>query len=143
MEIEVDYNPSPSKTFFISVSLNDKEAISFDHTTKGTRIIKQFLIEKKVFPKNKKVSGSWEALIIKNGKFIKKYKVKWLDLDKKDWVNNEIWETVLEKPLGNETKNKLLYYSRLISDNYNNLNSIKKEFNEFEKLLDNNIKKYL
>lgn len=46
MTIEIDYNPSPKDSFFISVSLNEKEALSFDYTTKGCRIIKQVLIQK-------------------------------------------------------------------------------------------------
>gem|GEM_PF-3189652 len=46
MWIEIDYNPSPCDSFFISVSINNKEAISFDYTTKGNRVIKQVLIKK-------------------------------------------------------------------------------------------------
>ncbi|MCX6742635.1 MAG: hypothetical protein NT116_00175, partial [Candidatus Parcubacteria bacterium] len=88
MEIEVDYNPSPSETFFISVSINDKEAISFDYTIKGYRVIKQRLIEEKDFPEDAKVNGEWDVLIIKDKKLIKKYHTKWIDMAKKDWVNN-------------------------------------------------------
>jgi hypothetical protein len=84
MEIEVDYNPSPSKTFFVSISLNDKEAISFDNTVKGARIIKQILAENKNFPSSSKIDGEWEAIIIKDGIFIKKYPINWIDLGKRD-----------------------------------------------------------
>ena len=57
MKIEVDCgnNTEPGKSFFISVGLNKKEAISFDYTYKGHRVIKQILIKKvKVKPKNKR-----------------------------------------------------------------------------------------
>src|SRR3990167_1975492 len=97
MDIEIDYNPSPSDMFFISVEIGDNEAISFDYTSKGHRVIKQVLIDKKPFPKGKKPTAEWDAIIINDRKFIKKYHVKWINMDKKDWVNNEIWETVWEK----------------------------------------------
>ena len=133
MEIEIDYNPSPRKMFFISVSLNKKECISFDYTTKAHRIIKQVLVEKRKFPKGSKISGGWDALIIKNDKFIKKYHIKWIDLGKKDWVNNEIWETIWERKLPIKTKEKLMRYSKFISDNYKKLK--KEKIKEFEKFL--------
>ncbi len=139
MNIEVDYNPSPSKSFFISISLSDKEAISFDYTSKGHRVIKQVLIDKKSLPENKKISGEWDALVLDNGKFVKKYHVKWIDLDKKDWVNDEIWETVWEKPISAELRDKLLFYSRLISDNYKKLEKFAKQMKEFEELLSEEI----
>jgi hypothetical protein len=37
---------------------------------------------------------------------------------------------------------KLLYYSQLISDNYKNLGKYKKEMQDFEKILEKEIKKY-
>lgn len=143
MEIEVDYNPIPSKNFFISVGLKEKEAISFDYTLKGHRIIKQVLVEKKPFPKDKKPTAEWEALVLKEGKLIKKYHVRWVDLNEKDWVNDEIWETVWERPLSEELKNKFLYYSCLISDNYKNLDKIQREIKNFEEFLKKEIKKWL
>jgi len=94
MNIEVDYNPSPSKSFFISVSLNDKEAISFDYTLKRHRVTKQVLVEKKRFSENSKINGEWDVLVLDDGKFVEKYHAKWIDLGKKDWVNDGIWETV-------------------------------------------------
>ncbi len=118
MEIEVDYNPSPARFFFISMSINNKESISFDYTSKAQRVIKQILISKKEFPKGKKPTSEWETLILKDRKFVRKYHVKWIDLNKKDWVNDEIWETIWEKPISVKLKNKLLKYSQLISDNY-------------------------
>lgn len=142
MEIEVDYQPSPSKIFFISVSLNDKEAISFDYTTKGHRIIKQVLVEEKSFPKGEKISGEWDALILKNKKLVKRYHVRWIDLGKKDWVNDEIWETVWEKPMPDELRNNLLRYSKLISDNYMNLDKFSGKLKDFENLLSKEIARF-
>lgn len=142
MNIEIDYNPSPKNMFFISVGINNKEAISFDYTSKGHRVIKQVLIEKKPFPKNKKPTAEWDAIVINNKKFVKNYHVKWLDMDKKDWVNNEIWETVWSKPISKEVKNRLLYYSQLFSDNYKHLDKFSKEFKEFEDFLSKEVSEY-
>jgi hypothetical protein len=142
MDIEIDYNPSPTDKFFISVGIRENEAISFDYTSKGHRVIKQVLIDKKPFPKNKKPTSEWDAIIINNRKFIKKYHAKWIDMDKKDWVNNEIWETVWEKPISRELKDKLLYCSQLFSDNYNKLDNFSKEFKEFEDFLSQICVKY-
>ena len=137
MEIEVDYNPSPSKMFFISVALNNKEAISFDNTTKAHRVVKQILVEKRKFPKNAKIDGEWDALVLKKGEFKRKYHVKWIDQGKKDWCNNEVWEMVLAKPMLKNLTEKLLKYSRYISNNYKNLDKAKmKGFEDF-------IKKYV
>jgi len=135
MDIEVDYNPTPSKMFFISVALNDKEAISFDYTTKAHRVIKQVLVEKKPFPRNKKISSEWDALVLKDRKFVRRYHVKWIDMAKKDWVNNEIWETVWEKPIPKKLKDKLMTYSHLISDNYKDLEKFPEKMKEFEEFL--------
>src|SRR3989339_882622 len=86
MEIEIDYCPTSEREhYFVSVGLNENEAISFDHTLKGCRIIKQILI--------------------------------------KDNLNK-----------------KLLYYSRLICDNYLNLDKFSDEIIKFEKILYNEIK---
>ena len=64
-------------------------------------------------------------------------------MDRKDWVNDEIWETVAEKPLPSEIKNKLLMYSQLISDRYEDLNTIKKEMDDFQDLLKTEVNKFL
>lgn len=135
MEIEIDYNPTPEKFFFISISLNDKESISFDNTSKGHRVIKQVLIDKKSFLKDRKSTSEWDTLVLKNGKFIKKYHVRWINLDKKDWVNNEIWETTWEKPISKRLSDKLMKYSQFISDNYKKLGKFPKKVKEFENLL--------
>ncbi len=143
MEIHIDYNPSnhiPKNHFFISVHQKEKD-ISFDYTIKGHRIIEQVLIAKKKFPKNKKPTSKWFTIIIKNRKFVKTYKVKWIDLNKKDWVNNEIWETIWEKPISKILTKKLLFYSQLISDNYKHLEKFEKELKEFERILKKEIKK--
>lgn len=145
MNVEIDYNPSPKKCFFISVGINEKEAISFDYTIKGHRIIKQVLVEKKPFPADKKPTSEWDALIIEEGKFKKRYHVRWIDLDNKDWVNNEIWETVWINPISPSLAKKLLHYSQLFCDNYKELGlpALKKEWNEFEVLLKKEISKHL
>ena len=139
MNIEVDYNPTPKTSYFISIGLNKKEAISFDNTTKGYRIIKQVLIEnkpiKKSIAEHGEITGEWDVIVLDNSKFIKKYHVKWIDRDKLDIVNNEHWETVWEKPLDKGVHEKLFYYSRLVSDNYENLDKYEKEIKEFEKIL--------
>lgn len=139
MEIEVDYNPPPKRIFFISIALNKNECISFDYTTKAHRITKQVLIEKKKFPKNKKIDGEWDAIVLKGGKFIKRYHVRWIDLERKDWVNNEIWETRWEKSLPIKTAKRLMEYSRFISDNYKKLK--KEEIKDFEDFLAKEIKR--
>jgi hypothetical protein len=139
MEIEIDYNPTPAKFFFISVSLNDKEAISFDYTYKGYRVIKQRLVEKKPFP-NKKSTSEWDTLVLRNGKFVKKYHVKWIDLDKKDWCNDEIWETIWEKPISGELADKLMEYSQFISDNYKNLDKFSYKIKEFQDIITGELK---
>ncbi|MDP3244513.1 MAG: hypothetical protein Q8M83_02520 [bacterium] len=142
MNIEIDYNPSPKDSFFISIGISDNEAISFDYTTKGHRVIKQVLVEKKPFPKNKKPTSQWDALVISNRKFIKKYHVKWINMDKKDWVNNEIWKTIWAKPILPKLANNLLYYSQLFSDNYKHLAKFTRELKKFENFLSEQIKKY-
>lgn len=143
MNIEVDYNPSPSNQFFISVSLNKKEAVSFDYTSKGHRVIKQVLVDKKPFPENEKISGEWDTLIVEDRKLIKKHHVKWIDLDKRDWCNEEIWETVVEKSILEELKDELLRYSQLVSDNYKDLDKISEEMKKFEKLLKKEVNEFL
>lgn len=145
MEIGVDYNPTSGKeAFFISVALDNKDAISFDYTTKGHRIMKQVLIESGKTTENKKKinsDGGWEVIILKNCKFVKKYHVVWYDYDEKDLVNDELWEIAWAKPITKSVKDKLLFYSRLISDNYKNLSKFKKELKEFENLIYNQITK--
>ena len=148
MNIEVDYNPSSvTDHYFISVSLNDKEAISFDNTLKGHRVVKQVSIEKitheEAVEKYGKVDAEWDTLVLVDRKFINRYHVKWIDRDRFDTVNGETWETVWEKPISGEAHKKLLYYSQLISDNYENLDQFSSEMEEFENFLSNEIKDYL
>ena len=141
MELEIDYTPTPAKFFFISVSLSDKESISFDYTSKGQRIIKQILVKNKPFP-NKKPTSEWDTLVLKGRKFVKIYHVKWIDLDKRDWVNNEIWETVWEKPMSRSLRDKLLEYSQFVSDNYKELDKFKDRMKDLDNLLSGEITKY-
>lgn len=143
MYIEVDYNPSPAGTFFISAGLNQIEAISFDYTTKGHRVIKQVLAKTKTKEETEKEphkSGGWDVIVLKDGKFIKKYHVDWTDRGRFDEVNDEIWETVWEKPLPDSDKEKLLKYSHFISDNYEHLN--KDEMAIFEVYINELIERY-
>jgi hypothetical protein len=128
--------------FFISVSLNDKEAISFDHTVKGSRIIKQVLVEEKPFPENAKTTAEWDTIVIENKKFLGIESVRWIDFGKRDWVNNQIWELAWEKPMPEELKGKLQYYSNLICQNYDKLEKFSKEMNDFEKLLSEALVQY-
>ncbi|MBU0461037.1 MAG: hypothetical protein KJ574_00465 [Nanoarchaeota archaeon] len=145
MDIEVDYNPSPSNTFFISVGINEREAISFDYTTKGHRVIKQVLIKKgKAQTKNKKKGkpdAEWDAIVLRDGKFVKKYHIVWYDLDKEDVVNDEIWKTVWEKPISKQLSDQLLKYSLFISDHYRELRKYRKKMKDFEKCLSKEISK--
>lgn len=55
--------------FFISVSLNDKEAVSFDYTIKGHRIIKQVVVDEKPFPVDRPATSKWDVSVLKDGKF--------------------------------------------------------------------------
>ncbi|NQU78412.1 hypothetical protein HQ545_01455 [Candidatus Woesearchaeota archaeon] len=146
MNIEVDYNPTPRSRFFISVSLNDKEAISFDYTTKGHRIIKQVLVRQDASPteseKKSKPDAEWDSIVLEDKKFIKKYHVVWYDRDEEDLVNDELWETVWAKSIDEGLKDKLLHYSQLISDHYEELDKCSKEMKEFEELLSEEIKKH-
>jgi len=139
MNIEIDYNPTPRTSFFISVSVEENEAISFDYTTKGHRIIKQILVDKKPLPADHPIDSEWDTLVLKDGKFIRKYHVKWIDMDKQDWCNDEIWETIKEQPITKELTEKLLSYSRLISDNYKNLEKFSDEIKNTEKLISKEI----
>ncbi|HBP00698.1 MAG: hypothetical protein UY41_C0018G0004 [Candidatus Moranbacteria bacterium GW2011_GWE1_49_15] len=146
MRIEVDYSPkSDKKEYFISVSLNDKESISFDHTYKGKRVTKQVLIEdishEDAMEKYGPMTAEWETLIIEDSKYIGKYPVKWIDRDKFDTVNGETWETVWEKPISEEADEKLWHYARLISDNYENLNDYADEMKDFEKFVADELEK--
>lgn len=143
MEIEIDYNPTPSTSFFISVSLNKTEAISFDCTTKAHNIKKQVLISKKPFPTDKPITSEWDALIIKDRRFIKKYHVRWIDIKKRDWCNDEIWETTEIKPMSKKLTGELLYYSRLISDNYKTLPKFSDKLKIFEQILSKEVSKFL
>ena len=147
MNIEVDYCPtSERKHFFISIGLNRKEAISFDYTTKGHRVIKQVLVEQKsqreAVKKYGEVTAEWDTIVIKDGKFVQKYHVKWIDRDKLDTVNGKTWKTVWKKPISKDLAEKLLHYSRLISDNYEHLDDFSEEMKEFEELVSKEIAKY-
>jgi hypothetical protein len=141
MQIHVDYNPAPKDSFFISVHFNDREAISFDNTYKGHRIIKQELVEIKSFPENTKFNQEWNTIVLEDGKFVQEYHVQWVDQDKLDWLNGEVWETMWEKPISDDVTKKLLRYSQLVSDNYKDLHKFSDEVKKFEELLSKEIKK--
>jgi len=143
--MEVDYNPSPKEHYFISISLNENEVISFDNTTKGHRVIKQVLVEKQTqdeaVKKYGKITGGWDTIVLEDGKFVQKYHIEWIDKDKLDIVNGETWKTVWEKTLDKQLGDKLLYFSQLISDHYNELEKFPSVISEFEILLSKEITK--
>ncbi|KKR08487.1 MAG: hypothetical protein UT32_C0001G0007 [Parcubacteria group bacterium GW2011_GWC2_39_14] len=144
MDIEIDYNPTPSVNYFVSVGLNDKEAISFDNTTKGFRVIKQVLISKEPNTQSSKIkiSGEWDTIVLKDAKFVKKYHVIWEDKNEQDVVNGETWETVWEKPISKEINQLILDFSRFVSDNYENLSPYQKEMMRYESIVDREVGKY-
>ncbi len=154
MDMEIDYNPTPSTHYFISIGLDEKEAISFDNTMKGFRVIKQVLVKKDLRKKRKReqvkqkkqkeenISGEWDAIVLTDGKFVKKYHVKWVDKGKFDTVNGETWETVWEKPISALLHEKLLFYSRFISDNYRRLERFPQKMKGFDVFLSKEIRKY-
>jgi len=105
MIVEVDFNPSPSDQFFISVGLNDREAISFDNTTKGRRITKQLLRKvdwDRTALEGETISGEWEAIFLENGKFVDKFKIRWIDKGVIDIINLAHWEVVWQVPMSDE-----------------------------------------
>lgn len=146
MKIDIDIckgiDDSDPDSFFVSVAINDKEAISFDNTFKGDRVIKQLLVGHQPFSQDKPVTAEWDTIQIDNKKFIRVEHIRWVDLDKRDWCNDEIWETVWEKPISGKLKDNLLYYSNLIQDNYKNLDDFTNELSDFEHLLEAEISKY-
>jgi hypothetical protein len=141
MNIEIDYNPSPSSFFFISIPTSTTEAISFDNTVKGHRVVKQLLVEKKFFPLDTLVSSEWDTIVLEDGKFVKKYHVRWIDMGELDWCNDEVWKTVFEQPILEDLSSKLLHYSTLVSDNYENLERYDNTMHLFEQLLKGEIAK--
>lgn len=146
MNIEVDYNPTPAKSFFVSVGLNDDEALSFDCTTKGCRVIKQVLVKQKSGVQNldkKEISEGWDIIELKDGRFVKKYHVGWIDKGKIDEVNNEVWETVWSKVISDVMKDKLFYWSQFISDNYERLDNFNDQMLEFESYMQSLVDEFI
>jgi len=140
VKIEVDYNPSPTDVFYISAYIRPEEAICFACTT-DQKIIKQVLREKKKFPKDRNPLAEWDVIIVKERKYGGMYHVRYITLGNKVWCNDEIWENVWTKPLPNNLKDTLLYYSRLVSDNYRNLGNMSKEMENFENILLNEVER--
>lgn len=64
-------------------------------------------------------------------------------MDKRDWCNDEIWETVKEQPISKELTENLLRYSRIVSDNYKFLHKFSDEVKSFEQLLSKEMAKFL
>lgn len=135
MEIHIAKYPSPMNYFLISIEIASGIALTFQNTRKAERIIKQKLIEKKKMQNNARITDEWKTIVINNAKFDFEYNVRWIDLNYKDWINDEIWETVWEKPLSKKLSEALLHYSRIISDNYDNIEKIKEEISKFEELI--------
>ncbi len=142
MKIEIDYNPTPKNSFFISIPINEKEDVCFDNTSKRVGIIKQIVIEEKSIPANTKIDEQWETIVLEDRKFIEKFTVNWIDKGEIDWCNGKVFKCVWEKHLSNKLKEQLLYYSRLVCDNYNNLDKFSNELINFENLLKNELVKY-
>lgn len=142
MNIEIDYTPTPSDSYFVSVSLNDKEVISFDYTSKGERITKQILIRNERFPKDAKIDSEWDELVIENGVFIKKYHAVWHDMDKLDWVNDEVWETTKESSISVDVRDKILVLAQKISDFYEDAEKLKRYCSELEEILRPEIERF-
>lgn len=136
MDVEIDILPSPSRSFFISVGIRDGEAISFDRTGQKARMIKQVLVGRVPFPVDKEPTAEWDAVTVNNRKVVYSH-VKWISLSKeRDWVTpDEIWEMTWEHNLSTKDEERLLYFSRLFSDNCENLNSFDEEFSAFEDFL--------
>lgn len=142
MEIEIDYNPTPSNSFFVSVGLNKRDAISFDYTTKGHRIMKQVLVDHKPFPIDQRLDGEWNVLVFANYELLKTYHVKWIDMDQRDWVNDEIWEITAEAPITADSAQQILQLSRRISDVYRDGHNCHADIQALEELLTPYVNKY-
>lgn len=145
MYIEIDYNPDPqTNQFFISVGLSDTEAISFDCTTKGKRIIKQVLTtsNRQDQDQSTRPTSEWDVIQLKDGKFIEKYHVAWTDEGKQDQVNGEVWETVWEKPLPKDVSSELLQFSLLVCRHYEELEKFSDRIDQYQKLIADLVDKY-
>ncbi len=141
MNIEMGYNPTPSDHYFISVELNKQEWISFDNTTKGFRVIKQVLVDKKFDPFDE-VSGEYNEIVLEDGKFIRMNHVVWQDHDRFDVVNGEVWETVWEKSIPSEVNEKLLVFSRFVADHLDNLNDCQAQLADFDSFVSEIVFRY-
>ena len=130
-------------SFFISIPLgNDREILSFDHTTKGSRIMRQRWLEEKEISGGVEITAEWDTLVLENGKIVDKAHVEWVDMGKLDWVDGQVWETVWETPPSKELAERLLYYSNLIVEQASDLERYPKEIREFENLLVQQREKY-
>jgi hypothetical protein len=147
MYIDVDYNPTPSDAFFISIGLSDKEAISFDCTSKGRRVTKQKLIAARGSRETssrspEEITGEWDVLELKDGRLLDKRHVQWIDRGSIDEVDGDVWETEWAKPLSDGERDELLQWSRFISDNYERLNEHRDKMGDFENLMRAYLEKY-
>jgi hypothetical protein len=143
MEIHIDLPSKRDKhswknTFFISVG-SGKEVISFDHTTKGHRILKQKFIGYVKSPKRQKSLGkpnkTWQTLKLVDGKPKGMIDVKWFDKGKIDIANREIWKTVWEKPMSTKVRNRLHKLCSKIYENRDSLDKIKPSLKELDEYI--------
>jgi len=134
MDIFIDDN-MPRDWFFISTPVSETESISFDWTMKGHRIILQRMIKSGEPAPESKPTMEWDTLYIRDSKYISKEHIQWYDLDKQDWVNGNLYETVKEWLLDDNTANELLKYSLVVRDHKSELENYSREMQEFEKLL--------
>ena len=146
MKIYIDIGNKEKKgdysSYFISISLSEKEVISFDNTYKGYRVIRQVLVEKKEMPSTQEITSEWDTILIEDGKFVQSEHIRWVDLDKKDWCNNEVWKTVSETPIPEDLNKSLLKYATIAKKHYKELHKFSKEMSEFKEFLSKEIDYY-
>jgi len=141
MKIYVDVIENSSQ-YFISVHLKENEAISFDNTKKGFRVIKQLLIGRSTLDQKETITDEWDSIVVENRRYLGKEHVRWLDLKDKDWCNGEIWQTVREGSIDKELSKEINYYLNLIQVHYSELEKYEKEIISFEALLNVAVKDF-
>ncbi len=86
-------------------------------------------------PASQKITSEWDTIIIEGEKFVQSEHIRWVDLNKKDWCNNEVWETVWEAPMPEKLNELLLKYSAIAKKHYKELCKFSQEMSEFQDLL--------
>jgi hypothetical protein len=143
MEIRIDLLPRKDG-FFISAG-SGREVISFDHTSKGHRILKQrFAGYTKCKEKQsmEKPDKTWQTLRLVDGVPKELIEEKWFDRGESDIVNGEMWDTVWEKPLPAPVRGRLSGMSLEIYRNRKDLRRIKPLLKEFDKYVSELVERY-